>query len=83
MTTRVPGRGPLERELSKYEGKAQYTSAIVEGTTLVTREGERRSFDDEASALSALEDWLAEKRRDGFDLKILEWRPFGLLGARG
>ncbi|RKH13962.1 hypothetical protein D7V97_04255 [Corallococcus sp. CA053C] len=83
VTTTVPGRGPLERELSKYGDKAQYTSAIVEGTTLVTQDGERRSFDDEASALSALEDWLAEKRRDGFDLKILEWRPFGLLGAKG
>ena len=76
----VPGRGPLERELSKYGGKAQYTSAIVQGTTLVTRDGERRNFDDEASALSALEDWIAEKRQDGFDLKILEWKPFGLLG---
>ena len=83
VTTTIPGRGPLERELAKYTDKSHYTSAIVQGTTLVTRDGEPRSFDDEASALSALEDWLAEKRRDGFELKILEWRPFGLLGARG
>jgi hypothetical protein len=83
VTTDIPGRGPLERELSKYGGaKAEYTSAIIQGTTLVTRDGERRSFDDEASALQALEDWLAEKRRAGFDLKILEWKPFGLLGSR-
>lgn len=80
VTTAIPGRGPLERELSKYaNGKAEYTSAIIRGTTLVTREGVRKTFDDEASALLALEDWLAEKRQAGFDLKILEWIPFGLL----
>ncbi|RKH70280.1 hypothetical protein D7X96_12240 [Corallococcus interemptor] len=83
VTTGVPGRGPLERELANYSGpKAQYTSAIVEGTTLVTREGERQQFDDEASALGALEEWLASKRQAGFDLKILEWKPYGLLGKR-
>ena len=83
VTTGVPGRGPLERELANYGGpKAQYTSAIVEGTALVTRDGERQQFDDEASALSALEDWIASKRQSGFDLKILEWKPYGLLGKR-
>ncbi|MGE6761737.1 hypothetical protein ACQKGO_27245 [Corallococcus interemptor] len=83
VTTGVPGRGPLERELANYSGpKAQYTSAIVEGTTLVTRDGERQQFDDEATALGALEDWIASKRQAGFDLKILEWTPHGLLGSR-
>ncbi|NOJ91362.1 hypothetical protein HMI51_00130 [Corallococcus coralloides] len=83
VTTVVPGRGPLERELANYGGpKSEYTSAIVDGTTLVTRDGERQRFDDEASALSALEDWIAGKRQAGFDLKILEWKPFGLLGGR-
>ncbi|RKH04041.1 hypothetical protein [Corallococcus carmarthensis] len=83
VTTGVPGRGPLERELAKYGGpKTEYTSAIVDGTTLVTRDDERQRFDDEASALSALEDWIAGKRQSGFDLKILEWKPFGLLGRR-
>ncbi|MHA7630129.1 hypothetical protein [Corallococcus sp. M7] len=83
VTSVIPGRGPLERELANYSGpKAQYTSAIVDGTTLVTRDGERQRFDDEASALSALEDWIAGKRQAGFDLKILEWKPFGLLGKR-
>ncbi|WP_208721158.1 hypothetical protein [Corallococcus aberystwythensis] len=81
VTTTVPGRGPLERELANYSGpKSEYTSAIVQGSTLITREGERRGFDDEAAALSALEDWLAGKRQAGFDLKILEWKPYGLLG---
>ena len=42
----------------------------------------RKTFDDEVSALLALEDWLAKKRQAGFDLKILEWKPFGLLAAR-
>ncbi|WP_375744150.1 hypothetical protein NR800_04695 [Corallococcus interemptor] len=83
VTSGVPGRGPLERELANYGGpKTEYTSAIVDGTTLVTRDGERQRFDDEASALSALEDWIAGKRHAGFDLKILEWKPFGLLGGR-
>lgn len=80
VTTEVPGRGPLERELSKYENeKSEYTSAIIRGTTFVTRDGKSETFQDEASALLALEEWLAEKRRAGFDLKILEWRPFGHL----
>ncbi|MFE8595543.1 hypothetical protein [Archangium violaceum] len=83
VTTGVPGRGLLERELSKYaNGKSEYTSAIIKGTTLVTRDGVSKTFDDEASALMALEDWLAQKRQAGFDLKILEWKPFGLLAAR-
>lgn len=82
VTTNVPGRGPLERELARYVGAPEYTSAIVTGTTLVTRDGERQQFADEASALEALEQWLCEKRRAGFDLKILEWEPFGLLGRR-
>ncbi|MCY1043258.1 hypothetical protein OV208_18215 [Corallococcus sp. bb12-1] len=83
VTTVVPGRGPLERELAHYGGpKAEYTSAIVDGTALVTRDGERHPFDDEAAALSALEDWIAAKRKAGFDLKILEWKPFGLLARR-
>ncbi|NRD43525.1 hypothetical protein [Corallococcus exiguus] len=83
VTTVVPGRGPLEREFAKYGGpKNEYTSAIVDGTTLVTRDDERLDFEDEAAALSALEDWIAEKRQAGFDLKILEWKPFGLLGRR-
>ncbi|MCY1035922.1 hypothetical protein OV207_31065 [Corallococcus sp. BB11-1] len=82
VTALVPGRGPLEREFANYGGpKAEYTSAIVKGTTLITRGGEPQHFDDEAAALSALEDWIAGKRQAGFDLKILEWRPFGLLGA--
>lgn len=38
------------------------------------------AFEDEAAALSALEDWIAGKRQGGFDLKIPEWKPFGLLG---
>jgi hypothetical protein len=80
VTTEIPGRGPLERELAKYVGKAEYTSAIVAGNALVTRDGEIRQFDDEASALCALEEWLFEKRQAGFELKILEWKPFGLLG---
>ncbi|GMU03496.1 hypothetical protein KH5H1_76180 [Corallococcus caeni] len=81
VTSMIPGRGPLERELANYGGpKTEYTSAIVDGTTLVTRDGERQRFDDEASALSALEDWIAGKRQAGFDLKILEWKPYGLLG---
>ncbi|WP_257461226.1 hypothetical protein [Archangium lipolyticum] len=79
VTTTIPGRGPLERELARYGGKSEYTSAIVKGNTLVTRDGESQRFDDEASALRALEDWLAEKRRAGFELKILEWKPYGLL----
>ena len=82
VTTEIPGRGPLERELSRYVGEPQYTSAIVTGTTLVTRDGERQQFDDEASALGALEEWLLQKRQAGFELKILEWTPFGLLGRR-
>ena len=82
VTTEVPGRGPLERELFKYaNGKSDYTSAIIRGTTLVTRDGVSKDFDDEASALRALEDWIAEKRQAGFDLKILEWKPFGLLAG--
>jgi hypothetical protein len=82
-TTELPGRGPLERELSKYaNGTSEYTSAIIKGATLVTRDGVSKTFDDEASALLALEDWLAEKRQAGFDLKILEWKPFGLLAVR-
>ncbi len=80
VTTEIPGRGPLERELARYVGQPEYTSAIVTGTTLVTRDGERQRFADEASALRALEEWLFEKRRAGFELKILEWKPFGLLG---
>ncbi|RKH25677.1 hypothetical protein D7Y13_23380 [Corallococcus praedator] len=83
VTSVIPGRGPLEREFAHYGGpKAEYTSAIVDGTTLVTRDGERHPFEDEAAALSALEDWIAAKRQAGFDLKILEWKPFGLLGRR-
>ncbi len=82
VTTEVPGRGPLERELARYVGAPEYTSAIVTGTTLVTRDGERQQFDDEASALDALEMWLLQKRQAGFELKILEWPPFGLLGRR-
>ncbi len=82
VTTEIPGRGPLERELAKYVGGAEYTSAIIAGTTLVTREGKRQQFDDEAAALAALEDWLFKKRRAGFELKILEWAPFGLLARR-
>ena len=83
VTTGIPGRGLLERELYKYaNGKSDYTSAIIQGTTLVTRDGVSKTFDDEASALMALEDWLAQKRQAGFDLKILEWKPFGLLAAR-
>ncbi len=80
VTTEIPGRGPLERELARYVGKPEYTSAIVTGTTLVTRDGGRQRFDDEASALCALEEWLFEKRQAGFELKILEWKPFGFLG---
>ncbi|OJH33490.1 hypothetical protein [Cystobacter ferrugineus] len=83
VTTEIPGRGLLERELSKYaNGKSEYTSAIIKGTTLVTRDGVNKTFDDEVSALLALEDWIATKRQAGFDLKILEWKPFGSLAAR-
>ncbi|WP_223645753.1 hypothetical protein [Corallococcus sp. EGB] len=83
VTSEVPGRGPLEREFAKYGGpKPEYTSAIVKDSKLVTRDGEQRRFDDEASALNALEDWIAGKRQAGFDLKVLEWKPFGLLGGR-
>lgn len=81
VTSEIPGRGPLERELAKYGGpKDEYTSAIVQGTTLITRDGAQERFGEEASALSALEDWIAGKRQAGFDLKVLEWAPSGLLG---
>ncbi|MDC0710185.1 hypothetical protein POL68_17035 [Stigmatella sp. ncwal1] len=83
VTTEIPGRGPLERELFRYEnGKSEYTSAIIQGTTLVTRDGHRKTFADEASALLALEEWLDSQRRSGLELKILEWKPFGLLAKR-
>nr|WP_293179096.1 hypothetical protein [Nannocystis sp.] len=34
----------------------------------MTRDGERQRFDDEASALGALELWLLQKRQAGFEL---------------
>ncbi|NBD13090.1 hypothetical protein [Corallococcus silvisoli] len=83
VTSEIPGRGPLEREFAKHGGpKAEYTSAIVQGATLITRDGSQERFGDEASARSALEDWIAGKRQAGFDLKVLEWSPSGLLGKR-